>query len=512
MKRKLISIVVALALTVLLLPSAVLADGAPLGIQGNGTGNLYIDINAAPYTTFAQKDWGQYAYKAGGCAWFASSRVNQLTGKGDTIWSGESWYNGRGAELGFTTGSTIQAKCLACYGHHVSVIEAVEGNNVLVSEGGYTDSDHGYCIIHWKSLEQVLNGDNGSLGEFLGFVYLGVSGNNSGGSSGGTNTTFTTGLYEITTISDALNVRSGAGDGYEVIGQINKGSIVNVTATNGSWGRINYNGRAGWIALQFCTPTTSSNNPVTKITLSTDSVYVNIGGSTRLSVSFTPSGSYSSVSWKSSNPNVATIDSNGTIRGVSAGYSVITASAGGRTDSCLVSVTFNDVRDSGTYFYRPVYWAVGRTITVGTGNNLFSPNVSCTRAQVVTFLWKTLASPSPSSNANPFYDVAPGTYYYDAIRWAAEQGITSGTSANQFSPDKPCTRAEVLTFLWHAYGSPKESSSNQFVDVPADSYYAIPVTWAYKNKITTGVSSTVFAPDEYCSRCQMVTFLYHLYS
>ena len=237
MKKKLISILVAVALAVMLLPAAVLADGAPLGILGNGTGGLYIDINTAPYTTFAQKDWGQYAYNKGGCAWFASSRVNQLTGKGDTIWSGESWISGRGAELGFSTGTSIRAKALACYGHHVSVIEAVDGNNVLVSEGGYSDSDHGYCIIHWKTLQQVENGDNGSLGEFLGYVYLGVSGGGGGSPTPAQN--YKTGLYEITTLSDALNVRSGAGDNYQVIGQIAKGAIVNVTATNGSWGSIN---------------------------------------------------------------------------------------------------------------------------------------------------------------------------------------------------------------------------------------------------------------------------------
>ena len=511
MTKKILSLLVAVALMAMLLPVAVLADGAPLGIQGNGTGNLYIDINAAPYTTFAQKDWGQYAYKAGGCAWFASARVNQLTGKGDTIWSGESWISGRGAELGFTSGKTIQAKCLACYGHHVSVIEAVEGNNVLVSEGGYTDSDHGYCIIHWKTLQQVENGDNGSLGEFLGYVYLGVPGG-SGGSSSGGNTNFSTGLYEITTSSDALNVRGGPGDGYDVIGQISRGSIVNVTQTSGSWGKISYNGGTGWIALSFCTPTTSSSNPVTKISLSTDSVVVNISGSTRLSVAFTPSTSTASVEWKSSNTNVASVDSSGTIRGITSGYTIVTATAGGKSDSCLVYVTFNDVRDSGTYFYVPVYWAVGRSITAGTGNNLFSPEASCTRAQVVTFLWKTLASPSPSSNNNPFYDIQPGTYYYDAVRWAAEQGITSGTAANQFSPDKPCTRAEVLTFLWHAYGSPKESANNQFYDVDATSYYAVPVTWANKNKITSGTTDTQFSPDEFCTRAQMATFLYHLYS
>ena len=510
MKKKLLSILVSLALAVMLLPSAVLADGAPLGIMGNGTGGLYIDINTAPYTTFAQKDWGQYAYNAGGCAWFASARVNQLTGKGDTIWSGESWISGRGAELGFTTGTSIRAKALACYGHHVSVIEAVDGNNVLVSEGGYTDSDHGYCIIHWKTLQEVENGDNGSLGEFLGYVYLGVSGGGGGSPTPAQN--YKTGLYEITTLSDALNVRSGAGDSYQVIGQVAKGAVVNVTATNGSWGRINYNGQAGWIALQFCTETTSSNNPVTKIALSTDSVFLNLGATTRLSISFTPATSRANVSWSSSNPNVATVDSSGTIRGIRSGYTVITASAGGKSDACLVTVTFNDVRDSGTYFYTPVYWAVGRSITVGTGENLFSPDASCTRAQVVTFLWKTLASPAPSSNANPFNDVKPGTYYYDAIRWAAESGITSGTAPDQFSPDKPCTRAEVLTFLWHAYGSPKESANNQYYDVAANSYYAVPVTWASKNKITTGTSANIFSPDDICSRCQMVTFLYHLYA
>ena len=177
--------------------------------------------------------------------------------------------------------------------------------------------------------------------------------------------------------------------------------------------------------------------------------------------------------------------------------------------------TFNDLatpfadvaRDA--YYFRPVLWAVEQGITAGTGTYTFSPDDSCTRAQVVTFLWRSAGSPAPSGSASPFTDVQPGSYYYNAVLWAVEQGITSGTGADTFSPNDICTRGQVVTFLWRFAGSPTVySASNPFGDVSGSDYYYAAVRWAVKNGITSGVSNTRFAPNDQCTRGQVVTFLY----
>ncbi|RKI43272.1 hypothetical protein D7V86_00715 [bacterium D16-51] len=146
--------------------------GAPGGIAGNGTGGISIDINAAPYTDYANiPNWGQYAYGASGCAWFASARVNQLTGANCTIYSGKSWYNSAYATFGFSRGSVLNAKALACYENHVAVVESVNGDKAVVSEGGYTsvNASNGYCVIHELSKAQI---ESARGGGFLGYVYL----------------------------------------------------------------------------------------------------------------------------------------------------------------------------------------------------------------------------------------------------------------------------------------------------------------------------------------------------
>ena len=146
--------------------------GAPSGIAGNGTGGIFIDINAAPYTNYANiPNWGKYAYGTGGCAWFASARVNQLTGANCTIYSGKSWYNSAYAAFGFSRGSVLKARALACYENHVAVVESVSGNVAIVSEGGYTsvNASNGYCVIHELSKAEL---ESARGGGFLGYVYL----------------------------------------------------------------------------------------------------------------------------------------------------------------------------------------------------------------------------------------------------------------------------------------------------------------------------------------------------
>ena len=159
------------------------------------------------------------------------------------------------------------------------------------------------------------------------------------------------------------------------------------------------------------------------------------------------------------------------------------------------------------YFYDAVKWAVDHDITSGTGRFTFSPNAACTRAQTVTFLWRAAGSPRPVSTVNPFTDVHYGDYFYQAVLWAVENGITLGTSATTFSPDATVTRAQVVTFLWRANGQPAAWNSG-FTDVSADAYYAKAVAWAVQNGITTGTGFGVFSADAACTRAQIVTFLY----
>ena len=168
---------------------------------------------------------------------------------------------------------------------------------------------------------------------------------------------------------------------------------------------------------------------------------------------------------------------------------------------------FTDV-PKGSYYEEAVNWAVAKGITAGTSATTFSPNATCTRAQAVTFLWRAAGCPAPQSHAMPFTDVAEGSYYHDAVLWAVENGITKGTSDTAFSPNATCTRAQIVTFLWRSQESPASDSVNPFTDVAADAYYANAVLWAAENSITGGTTATAFSPNNDCTRAQIVTFLY----
>ena len=160
------------------------------------------------------------------------------------------------------------------------------------------------------------------------------------------------------------------------------------------------------------------------------------------------------------------------------------------------------------YYYDAVLWAAEKGITGGVDATHFAPNATCTRAQAVTFLWRAAGSPAPKSSEMPFTDVAPGSYYETAVLWAVENGITKGTSDTTFTPNAKCTRAQIVTFLWRSQKSPASDSVNPFTDVAADAYYNSAVLWAVKEDITNGTSSTTFSPDADCTRAQIVTFLW----
>ena len=188
------------------------------------------------------------------------------------------------------------------------------------------------------------------------------------------------------------------------------------------------------------------------------------------------------------------------------GMDYIPGVIGGNTGS----FNFHDVSRL-DYFYDAVKWAAENGIASGTGRYTFSPNAVCTRAQTVTFLWRAAGSPLPRYRVCPFTDVQPSDYYYNAVLWAVEQGITTGLNATTFGPDVTVTRGQVATFLYRAASAAKPNTFSPFTDVKTTAYNYNAILWAYDNRITTGTSDTTFSPDAYCTRAQIVTFLYRYY-
>ena len=214
------------------------------------------------------------------------------------------------------------------------------------------------------------------------------------------------------------------------------------------------------------------------------------------------------------------------------GYAVANVKIDGKSIGAVKSYTFENVRRThtievifvkangnpqtgvfvdvatGSYYEDAVDWAVENGITQGTDDTHFSPDGICTRAQAATFLWRTAGSPKPETRTMPFTDVPAGSYYYDAVLWAVENGITKGTSNTTFSPNMTCTRAQIITFLWRSEKSPAAGTASLFVDVKSTAYYADAVLWAVKEDITKGTTNTTFSPDADCTRAQIVTFLW----
>ena len=171
-------------------------------------------------------------------------------------------------------------------------------------------------------------------------------------------------------------------------------------------------------------------------------------------------------------------------------------------------INFTDVKPD-AFYAEAVGWALAKGITKGTSDTAFSPEEGCTRAQVVTFLWRAAGEPEPAAANNPFGDVGAKDYYFKAVLWAVEKNVTTGTSPTAFSPSETCTRAQIVTFLWRYNGAPEpESDRDPFTDVKRSEYFRKAVLWAVENGITVGTSATTFSPSDVCSRGQVVTFLY----
>ena len=177
-----------------------------------------------------------------------------------------------------------------------------------------------------------------------------------------------------------------------------------------------------------------------------------------------------------------------------------------RVQAVFAPKEFADVQPD-AWYHDAVQWAVINGVTEGTGETTFSPDEACTRAQAVTFLWRAAGCPEPTKADNPFKDVPEDAYYRGAVLWAAEKGVTNGTAPGAFSPDAPCSRAQIVTFLHRAAGSPEAAGEMRFADIPADAYYHGAVLWAVEQGVTKGTDSTHFSPEKTCSRAEIVTFL-----
>lgn len=257
---------------------------------------------------------------------------------------------------------------------------------------------------------------------------------------------------------------------------------------------------------------------LTGLTLTPKKVDLEVGKTCQLSAVKEPANAEGSLTWTSSKPAVAAVDQSGKVTAKGEGTATITVTCGTKSAACTVTVSkplvpevpgtsFTDV-PAGAYYEEAVGWAVEKGITKGTSDSTFTPDGVCTRAQAVTFLWRAAGSPAAKAGSLPFADVKAGSYYDDAVRWAVENGVTVGTSATTFSPNATCSRAQIVTFLWRAQKSPAAGSANPFDDVANNAYYADAVQWAVQKDITKGTGATAFSPDANCIRAQIVTFLY----
>ena len=257
---------------------------------------------------------------------------------------------------------------------------------------------------------------------------------------------------------------------------------------------------------------------LTGLTLTPKKVDLEVGKTYQLSAVKEPANAEGSLTWTSSKPAVAAVDKSGKVTAKGEGTATITVTCGTKSAACTVTVSkplvpevpgtsFTDV-PAGAYYEEAVGWAVKEGITKGTSDSTFTPDGVCTRAQAVTFLWRAAGSPAAKAGSLPFADVKAGSYYDDAVRWAVENGVTVGTSATTFSPNATCSRAQIVTFLWRAQKSPAAGSANPFDDVAGSAYYADAVQWAVQKDITKGTGATAFSPDANCIRAQIVTFLY----
>lgn len=309
----------------------------------------------------------------------------------------------------------------------------------------------------------------------------------------------------------SVNVRSKPSNEGEILGTLSKGTSVEILGSEGNWYQISFAGKTGYVYNKYISLTKPEETPKPS---TTKTVYTTAD----LNVREQPNNTAKILGTLKKGAEVQTtaltngwytISFAGKTGYISASYTTTTKPSTPAKPSTDTDMEFTDVPKT-AWYYQAVNWAVTKGITAGTSKTTFSPNQVCTRAQAVMFLWKNAGSPDVTKSvANPFTDVKTSNWYYKAVMWAVNKGITSGTTKTTFSPNKTCSRAEIVTFMWKANGSKKVAYKNPFTDVKIADWYYEPVMWAVKNEITAGTSKTTFAPKNGCTRAQVVTFLYN---
>lgn len=244
---------------------------------------------------------------------------------------------------------------------------------------------------------------------------------------------------------------------------------------------------------------------------------MHVGETVTLKATVTPEAESNTVKWASDKATVASVDQNGVVTAGSVGTAKITAtSPNGAVETVTVTVEekkfqskFTDVQED-AYYAEAVKWAEQTGVTSGTSETTFSPDDTCVRSQIAQFLYNAYGDKAVVEEKTPFADVSDDAWYANAVKWAYKNKVTSGTSATTFSPDENCTRAQVVQFLWNEAGQPEpKTTKTAFTDVSEDAWYAKAVAWAAENGITVGTSDTTFSPDMTCTRAQIVTLLYN---
>jgi len=228
------------------------------------------------------------------------------------------------------------------------------------------------------------------------------------------------------------------------------------------------------------------------------------------SLKATLNGASSKITWKSSDTKIATVDASGKITTKQAGTMTVTATAAGKSASCTVTVLYKDVTNTKDFWYTPTNYLSSKGVVKGYDKQtLFKPANDCTRAQMLTFMWRLQGEPTPKASSCKFPDVKKTDYFFKPVIWAVEQGITTGYKDGTFKPQNVCTRAQTVTFLWRMAKTPKPGTSkNPFKDVKTGDYFYKAVLWASGKKIVAGYFDGTFRPQGKCLRRQMVTFLY----
>ena len=375
---------------------------------------------------------------------------------------------------GAISGETFQAETVTFsrLGTRVVVRAAVPGNDLLTFEGLAVGL--GDFTANGTNYTYTLQNDSGATSTLV----TAVSGNGEPVSING---------QALSTGGSATVAIPNSGTTDIVVGIGAKTYTLTILRNSGTGGNEGGGGGATSYTLTFDTNGGSAISKVSK----TSGTTVDLTGYTPTRDGYTFDGWYSNSDLTIKVTSIK-LTSNTTI------YAKWTAKS---------DMSFTDVADK-AYYRDAVEWAVDNGITKGTTATTFSPNATCTRAQAVTFLWRAAGSPEPETRTMPFTDIPVGSYYYDAVLWAVENGITKGTSDTTFSPNMTCTRAQIVAFLWRSEKSPAAGTANPFADVKSTAYYADAVLWAVKENITKGTTNTTFSPDADCTRAQIVTFLY----